>query len=134
MPPIKKTKQGLTLLELMVAVFIVVIAIIPAYQLFIGGLNLDNQSREICLAAMAASSVMEKIRGINFATLTTTLNGTINLTYAGGPLLRNETVMVSYPNGTAGDPLNITIIVNWTSRSRRMISNDFHTSRTRAIW
>lgn len=130
----KTVKKSLSILELVVVVTIVVIAIIPSYRVFINAIMLNSQSQETALAVFAARNVMERIRSITFDDVPSILNNSINLTWAGGQLLKDEVITVTYPDGIIDDPMNITVMVNWTSRSRRHLSETFKTTKTRMLW
>lgn len=127
-----KSVKALTLVELSVVTLIIMVAVIPAYRVFVDSLGLTNYAKELTIAVDDASDVLEKIKTIAFSDLLNIFanNTTINSNTIGGYLLNNESIRVVYPNGINEDPLLIEINVSWSSKSEKTHSLIFRTLRT----
>ncbi|MFH1777908.1 MAG: prepilin-type N-terminal cleavage/methylation domain-containing protein [Candidatus Omnitrophota bacterium] len=112
------SQTGFTLLEVMIASAILVIAIISILGVFYSGLGLNESSKNYITALNDARTALERIRDIQpFTNVNVTTVYPDNSVLPGFLNLDNEQVIVSYANTTA-DPLTITITVNWQERLR----------------
>jgi len=130
-----KSRKGMTFIEVMVVALILMVAIVSLWKLFSSSLSLTIQAKEINIMTDDVKDVIEKIKNVNFANITTVFgNGTaVNASVVGGFLLDNESVVVRYPDGTNIDPLTIEVEVSWTGRDRRSYNQTFKTIRTRGL-
>lgn len=128
----RRFKKGLTLVELMIAFLILAVAILAIWGVFIYALSNTIQAREMNIATDDLKDVLEKIKGTPFSNIVGNFpdGGAINATDIGGFLLNNESITVTYPQGTTGDPLEIVLTITWTGKGGRSYSQIFKTVRT----
>lgn len=120
----KLTKNGFTLLELMIGVAVLIIALVGLIAAYIGCFSLNENARNLTIAVNDAQCVMEEIRDINIPTNIiaqdwTSWAATDPPSGGGCNRLDNETIIVTYPSGTGAIPLEILVTVNWTERGRQ---------------
>lgn len=110
-----KKKLGFTLIELMIAAAVVVIAFTGLLAMYIVCLNLAEEAHSLTVAVYDASKIMERIRVTNFDDIATT-DWTAWAAGGGGcNTLTDEAITVSF-SGT--NPLQATILVSWKDRQR----------------
>ena len=114
--------SGLTLVEVLLALLVCVIAglgVLGAYQT---AMHLTEVTQQTTVALNDLKDIMEQIKATPFTLLVTnfpagTLDATTGQGIVGGYTLNGEQIAVAYPNpGT--NPLEIVITVNWTNRNR----------------
>jgi len=123
------------------AAFLMAIAFVGLLQLHNYSLTISGKAKEFNTAARDASSMMEKIGTVDFASLVAKFPnnccvgvagacgvaaacpGAADIVPANEMVLNNERVDINYPAGTAGDPLGINVTVSWTGRDGRQHSN-----------
>ena len=130
----KRAERGFSFIELMAASLVVLVAILAVMQVYISSIKLVMQAREMDIATDDLKDVLEAMKSASFANLLTDFPAspvTVNANVVGGFLLNNEVIRVTYPNGTAVDPLLIQVTVSWTGKDRRPYSQTFRTLRTR---
>ncbi len=66
----KLTRKGLTLIEVMAGVCILLISILAALSGFLGSMFLNNSSHDLTTAVNDAQYVMEQIKGLDYNTCT----------------------------------------------------------------
>lgn len=128
---IRKTKKGLTLIEMMIVSAILVVAVLGLWAVFITSLTCINQAKEMNIAADDLKDVLEKIKNVAFSDITTVFpdGQAISSDVIGGFLLNNEAIVVSYPQGIT-NPLQIQVTITWTGKDQRNYSKTFSTVRT----
>ncbi|MBM3252767.1 MAG: type II secretion system protein [Candidatus Omnitrophica bacterium] len=110
-----KWKKGLTLLEIVVGMAIFIVSIVSLLGAYMNVLAMSEGSRNLNTALNDVSRVIEEMRNIPFSSITLT-DWTTWAQNNGANTLENETVTVSYQGA---DPLTVTVIVNWTEKSRQ---------------
>ena len=130
-----KSSKGMTLIEVMAVALIVSVAVVGLWTLFSSSLDLTIQAKEINIMTDDAKDVIEKIKSVNFANLTTVFgnNTAVSPGVVGGFLLTNESILVRYPDGTNIDPLPIEVDVSWTGKDKRSYLRTFKTIRTKGL-
>ena len=123
MPNQNKDNSGLTLLELMIAAAVSVIAISGLLATFVGLLSLNENSRKLTLAAIAAQDKIEEIRNSDFTTLYTTYNGT---RFDPAEFPSSEAEANVYIDNADPDLLEVYVTVSWRERSNRIIGEDIN--------
>jgi Tfp pilus assembly protein PilV len=121
MLPLKKNYSGLTLLELMIATGILVVAISGLLAIFASLLSLNENSRKLGLAIAACQDKMEEMRNSNFDTLFTAYNGTY---FDPDGFLAQEAEGNVYINNTNQDLLEVCVSVSWRERSNKTSGED----------
>lgn len=119
----KGTRSGFTLMELMIAAVILAVALAGLLGAFIANFNLIESGKNLTAAISHARIVMEEVRDYNIPSLITAEEWTdwaqLESPDGGGcNSLGNETVVVTYPLGTAANPLEVLVTVNWTEKGR----------------
>ena len=131
---------GLTLVELLVGIWILVISIVPLLTAFVGQATVNEHARNLTWAMNDATRVMERLRELNVGCATPTALATAlpvaecggvacaswdawlaAATGGGGKSIQptpavNELVVLNPPVGT--DPLQVSVAVCWRHRSR----------------
>ncbi|MEW6008656.1 MAG: type II secretion system protein [Candidatus Omnitrophota bacterium] len=131
----RKVTKGLTLVELLIVSLILAVTIVALVIVFINALNQINLAREMSIAAEDLSDVLEKMKTVSFANLTSQFpNGVaISASVIGGFLLNNEAIIVTYPQGISVDPLEIKVEATWLSKDSRIRSMAFKTLRVSVL-
>lgn len=119
---IKNKETGLTLAEVLVASTIIVFASAAIIQFYISSLFLAEINREETIAIVHLGNMMEAIKRTPFSNITANFpdgaSDGINNNYdtiVGGYVLRNELIVVSYPNPN-NDPLEINVSTSWQDK------------------
>jgi len=116
-----KASSGITLLELMIATGILVVAISGLLAIFIGFFSLNENARKVTLALIASQDKMEEILSSSFDTIYSTYNG-INFNPAGFP--SSEAKGAIYIDNTNPDLLELCVSVSWREIAGRVIGED----------
>lgn len=129
----------MSLVEILVATFIFIVAFGALLNSVLAAVAFINQSREQNIAIGDARNLMEKIRATAFDSLITAFpNGVqdgssprkYNTFLIGGYSLKNEHLTVTYAS-TLTDPLEIRVLTSWVGRTGRPSSIQLTTFRTR---
>ncbi|MGB4521341.1 MAG: hypothetical protein WBI28_05360 [Candidatus Omnitrophota bacterium] len=131
---IRKITAGVTLVEVLIAVAIIVFAVAGIMDFYLAVLTLSGINNEEAVANTHSINMMEAIRCtpfnniiINFPNGVNDGTGSNNYsTIVGGYPLANEHIVVSYVN-PGSDPLEINVSVNWqdkrgTARTRNLVT------------
>lgn len=115
----RKDGRGFTLVEVLMAMLVFVVAVVALLGLYVGVSNLRESSRNMAQAMADARTVLEEIREASGASLAT-VTGTDWTTWAEDnnlTSLPNEVITVTFEDENA-DPLEVTVQVDWTERGR----------------
>ena len=113
--------KGFTLLELMIAAGVLIVALSGLLAIFTNLLSLNENSRKLTIAMAACQDKLEEIRNSNFSTLYATYNNA-SFDPAGftvGQAKGNVSINNSNPN-----LLQVFVSVSWRTRSNRVIGED----------
>lgn len=113
--------KGFTLLELMIAVSVLIVAMAGLMAVFTHLISLNENSRKLTLAVEACQDKLEEMRNSNFSTLFTTYNGT-SFNPNGFPA--GEAKGIVSVNNTNPNLLQVFVSVSWRTRSNRVIGED----------
>jgi type II secretory pathway pseudopilin PulG len=135
---IRKSKAGITLVETLLAITIMVFATVAIMQFYLSSLVLSEINKEGTVAMAHLTNMMEAIKCTPFSNMLTDFangvsDGTTNNNYAtlvGSYILKDEHIVVSYVNPSI-DPLEIMVSVSWQDRSRVTRIRYLATKRTR---
>jgi hypothetical protein len=132
-------RKAVTLVELMIAVFIILFALVALVGAFTSAFTLVALAQESTIATDDLEDVLEYINTLPYAHITEPANGgfndgdTVNAAVIGGFLLEDEVITASYPLGTNADPLEIGLTVTWSGRYGRNGTLTFRTARTSGL-
>ncbi|RJO63756.1 MAG: prepilin-type N-terminal cleavage/methylation domain-containing protein [Candidatus Omnitrophota bacterium] len=135
---IRKIKSGMTMVELLVALAIGVIATIAILQGYLGNIFMSEIAKGNTVAMDDLVDMLERIKCTPFNELTAKFpNGTVNgpaanlyTNITGNYTLKGEQIVVTYTNVTS-DPLEIMVTVNWQDQIGRQYGNSLTTKKTR---
>jgi len=116
-----KYNSGLTLLELMIAAAILVVAISGLLAIFTGLFSLNEGTRKLTLAVTAAQDKMEEIRDSNLATLYTTYNDT---SFNPDGFGFSEAKGAVHIDNLDPDLLKVYVSISWRERSNKIVGED----------
>ncbi len=114
--------KGLTMAELIVAIFILAVSISSVMMFFANARIAEQYARDSTVAASHGEYLLEEMRA---RTTLANITGTnwVNWTGTKGlNTLPSENISVAYTN-SAADPLEITVNVNWTRNARGYIQS-----------
>jgi len=117
----KNNRNGFTLLELMIAVGVLVVALVGLLGVFAHLILLNENSGKLTLAVTACQAKLEEIRNTGFSTVYLNYNGT-NFNPAG--FSSGEAKGAISINNSNPNLLQIFISVSWRTRSNRVIGED----------
>lgn len=120
---IRNNQSGVTLVEILVAITILVFVTVAIIQFYLGSLGLSEINKEGTIAMAHLTNMMEAIKCTPFSNIVGDFpdgvsNGTVSNNYAtvvGGYTLIGEDIVVSYVN-PGSDPLEIMASVSWQDR------------------
>ena len=142
-----KTHSGVTLMELLIVVTVLIVAILGLWATFITTLNSIIQAQELTVAADDLKDVFEKIMNVPFPQASRVFDqaaedtedgqDSVSAQAIGGFVLGNETITITYPQvasptpvASLPDPLEISVTISWTSKVGRLLSKTMKTIRT----
>ncbi|MCD6094197.1 MAG: type II secretion system protein [Candidatus Omnitrophica bacterium] len=114
----KCSLTGFTLLELICAVAILVVALVGLLSSYTGSLNLIQANTNTSIAVNEAQRIIEEMRKRNLRANIVSEDWPAWVISEGCNCLSNESINVTYPDGTDADPLQILVRVNWTEKGR----------------
>lgn len=118
-----KNNSGLTLLELMIAAGILVVAISGLMAIFTGMFSLNENARKITLAVTASQDKMEEMRNSNFDSLFTAYNGT---SFDPDGFASGEVKGAVYIDNTNSDLLEVCVAISWREHSNKIVGEDIN--------
>ena len=128
-------KKGFSLTELMVSSAITITLVVVVIMTFISSLQNIETARELSIAIDDAKDTLEKIKSVDYALLINEFpdGAGIDPDAIGGFTLRDESIIVTYPNGTNANPLEIQVEISWQNKSGAAQSQIFKVLRTRML-
>ena len=127
-----KLVKGFIFIELIIATFVFVIALAALSASYLAMLNLVEIARSLTVATKDAENVMERIQSTNFTKIVSSFPAGASVSPLPGQTfsLEAEQIIVTYPQGTGVDPLEIKATVSY-SRKGRLLSQNIRTLRTK---
>lgn len=112
-----RARDGFTLIEIMVATLLLLVAMAGFVPFFLQGLNQSSSARYRSVATNIARERMEQVRQLDYREITTTGPGkTLVQRFGTTDLMRGTTFTTSYSVSDATDGLkNVTVTVTWTA-------------------
>ncbi len=121
--PRRKTRAGLCLVEVMVAIVVLLIATSAAFMSQLTSMRMVEQSREIGVAISDLEAAMDRVRTSSMDSLAvpgSTYEHDGSIDQYDDLHLRDQRIVVSYPEYVAGNdlpnPLRIVLTATWTDR------------------
>ncbi len=111
-------KQGMTLVELLVATVVFTMAFIGLLMSFVKSMELHETSRNTSYALTAVKSRIETIKNTNFADIYSTYN---KATFTDSSI---NGIGVSYVDNSNSDLLVVTVSFSWQQENNRIIGED----------
>jgi len=111
-------KGGFTLLELMIAAAILIVALLGLLGVFTGCFGLNETARNLTIAINGAQEKMEEIRNADFGTITN-YSGPFNVSGLDG-IGRVDATYV------AGSLIDIRVVICWRQGRNRIIGEDIN--------
>ncbi len=118
-----KNNAGFSLLELMIAAAVLIIAISGILAIFTNLLSLNENSRKLTLAITAAEDKMEEIRDANFSTIYAAYNGA---NFEPGAFDVSDGEGNVYIDNTDPNLLEVCVSVSWRGRANRITGEDIN--------
>ena len=133
-----QSNTGLTLVETLFAVAIIVTATVAILQFYLSSLNLSEINKEETIAMTHLINITEAIKCTPFSAITVNFpdgvpDGAVSnnyVTIVGGYVLTNEQIVVSYTD-LNNDPLEINVTVSWQDKRGENRTKYLVTKRTR---
>jgi prepilin-type N-terminal cleavage/methylation domain-containing protein len=123
-------RGGLTLVELLVAVAVLVVVALVAFPTTISCVALSHAAREQSVANHDLSSAVEDLQCTPFSSVTTTYPSGAAIPKYGALHLRDERIVVDYADPNA-DPLVLTVTATWSDEKGRPRQEVYRCARTR---
>jgi type II secretory pathway component PulJ len=134
----KRSQQGITLVEILVATLIFCVALTGVLGSMVAISDLIDLSKDTTTATVHLKNMMERVLMTSFATMLTrfpngTVDGPVTNPYAsvvGGYNLTNEHITALYANMST-DPLEINVFLSWSDKKGRGRNISMSTFKTR---
>jgi len=113
-----RARDGFTLIEIMVAVLLLMVAMAGFVPFFLQGLNQSSSARYRSIATNVARERMEQVRQLDYREITMTGGGVPTLVARFGTtnVIRGTTFTTTYSvTSAAGGLKNVTVTVTWTA-------------------
>lgn len=115
-----KMKKGFTLIEVLIASVIIVVAILAILSTLIHCFDLQETSKNLGLAMSVARAKIEEMRNADFTTLIVNYNGPFEVTGLNG----KGRVDASYVAGSNNNLIDVRIAICWRQKGGRIIGED----------
>lgn len=125
---------GFSLLEVMYGTVVLMVCLLAAFTSQLLSLNLMRQARDVNTAASELSAAIEEVTAPAVDEIPTTYPPGAAIPRYEARALRDERVVVTYPNfvgGTLPSPLEIRVTINWTGWNGSPGSLSYSTMKTR---
>ncbi|MCM8773619.1 MAG: prepilin-type N-terminal cleavage/methylation domain-containing protein [Candidatus Omnitrophica bacterium] len=135
---IKRKRSGITLVEILIAITIIIFAAVAIIQFYLVCLSLSEINKEETIAMADLTNMMEAIKCTPFSNIIVDFpngvsDGPIGKEYStivGGYVLTDEHIVVTYVDQNS-DPLEIMVSVSWNDRRGQTRTKYLVTKRTR---
>ena len=120
-----KSNSGSSLIEVMVAVYVLVVALLGTLLAFINGSIYMAEVKQRSIAAQALTEEIEEIRGMSYSTITSLSS---SFSTAGFSYLKDPTGTLTIDNPFSdSDIRRVTASVAWTTPQGRSLSMELST-------
>ncbi len=117
----KNNNGGFTLLELMIAVSVLIVALVGLLGVFSHMISLNENSGKLTLVVAACQAKLEEMRNSTFSNLYTTYNGT---SFNPNGFSSGDAKGSIYINNSNPNLLQVFVSVSWRTRSNRIVGED----------
>ncbi len=122
-------EDGISLIEILIAVFILTVGILSCLMYFSAAMNSTEVARDLTVATTHGEYVLEDMRAMTTLAEITARNWSEWAETSGLNTLPSESVLVAFSDPSA-DPLPIAVTVSWT-RANRTQNVQLETEMTR---
>lgn len=134
----KKSNKGISLIEILIAIAVIVSASLAIIETFLVNLNASEMNKGNTVAMAHLTNIMERIKSTPFNEIVNQFpngvaDGAVANLYSdivGGYLLNSEHIIVAYVD-PASDPLEINITLTWVYANSIPRANSLVTKMTR---
>lgn len=109
-------EAGFSLIEVTVAIALLALGLVAAVAAQSGALALSRASRDVAIGAADLASACELIMSVPVSDLESTYPDGAAITAFNGLHLRDESVVVTYPDPSA-DPIEVRLAIRWRDQS-----------------
>lgn len=113
--------RGFTLLELMIALGVLIVALVGLLGVFAHLISLNENSSKLTLSVAACQGKLEEMRNSNFTNLYTTYNGA---SFNPDGFRLGEAKGTVFINNSNPSLLQVFVSASWKTRSNRVIGED----------
>lgn len=128
---IRRRQAGLTLVELMCAIMVLLITALGAFSSEITSLNLARTARETQTISADLQAAMDRILIFTVPNIPLNFPEGQNIADFDNLHLSNESIVPTYPGGIAADPLTIRVTATWSDFAGRNRTLSLSSQRTR---
>lgn len=119
-PGRRRARRGFTLVELMVAIAVLLVAVLSTGVAQVSALRLQDGARQTTLVQGAMESAMEAILAHSLDDIASTYPANQPMASLAAPGIADLRIVPTYPGWTPGaaapDPLTIVVAATWTDR------------------
>ncbi len=122
------------MLEVMFGTLVLTISLLAAFTSQLLSLNLVRTARDVNTATSELTAALEEVITPNIDSIPTAFAPGAAIAKYQGRALRDETVVVNYPNfagGSVPNPLEVVVTINWTAWNGRATSLSLSTLKAR---
>ena len=122
----RHSSQGLTLVELMFATFILVVVTVGVFQVYILCFNLTETSNNLTLAVQEAQAKIEEIRAYDFGQIYSYYTDPNNSIFQCGSFPDGSGIGVIYIDNSISNLLNVTVTICWLGKGGKVVGEDIN--------
>lgn len=122
------------MLEVMFGTLVLMISLLAAFTSQILSLNLVRSARDVNTATSELTAALEEVTTPAIDTIPVMFAPGADIAKFDGRVLRNERVVVTYPNfggGAVPNPLQVVVTINWTAWNGRASTLTLSTMKAR---
>lgn len=130
----RSRSAGFTMLEVMFGTLVLMISLLAAFTSQILSLNLVRSARDVNTATSELTAALEEVTTLTIDSIPTDYAPGAAIAKYDGRVLRNESIVVTYPNfagGAVPNPLEVVVTINWTAWNGRASRLSLSTMKAR---
>jgi len=128
------SRRGFTMLEVMFGTLVLAISLLAAFSSQVLSLNLVRTSRDVNTATSELTAALEEVITPSIDAIPTTYAPNTAIAKFAGRALRDESIVVAYPNfagGAVPNPLEVVVTITWTAWNGRPATLSLATMKAR---